>query len=83
MTAQTRLGVCDPDERQVRAMVAQMAEKLTAEYGPVTVTGGVIERDTEAFALIREAAPKSPCWQLLDSHPDAVLVVAYAQVPVQ
>lgn len=79
--AVARMGVCAPDKVVVQAMVTELARRLVAELGPVVVTGGVIERDSLACAELRQQAPASMCWAVLDKHPTAVLVVAYADAP--
>ena len=77
-----RLAVCAPQERLVYRAIARIGAELSRDYGSATVTGGVLERGSSAFEKVRQAAPESPCWALLDSMPDTILVVVYADVAV-
>lgn len=68
-----RLGVCDP--RAVPAMALVLSTELQAST-MLCCEAGPVDRDSDLWHALREAAPNSGVWKVLEEHPEGVLVVA-------
>ena len=75
------LGACDPDSgpEMALALVAALEVDL-AGSGEWEPTGAApVERDSPMWHALRESAPMSPVWAVLEEYPKAILIVAYVR----
>ena len=80
MSSLARLGCCTPDN--IDAMRMTLVGVIRAEL-PAAISIGVVvigHDDPEGLEYLRVRAPGSPVWQHMDDRPDAVVVVAWAEV---
>lgn len=80
MTRVARLGCCSPD--MTGPMREALLELVRIELGIRARMVGivVVTHDDPELASVRRSTADSPVWPIMDSRPDAVVVLAWAEV---